>query len=216
LTVLAYLTVIGGNVLAIVQRNVKRMLAYSSIAHAGYALIGIVAAAKGEKSAGAAVLFYLSAYTFMTLGAFGVLTFLERKDGGRDAERFGAFAGVGYRFPALGAAMSLFMIALAGMPLTGGFVGKLYLFGAALRTGDVGLVIAGVLGSVISVYYYLRVIVAFYMRDVPDAGPLPEGTPSREIALGLALSVAGVLFLGLFPGRWIEWGLVAIKSLAAS
>ena len=213
LSLVAFLTIIIGNVLAVVQRNVKRMLAYSSISHAGYAMIGIVAAAKGEPTAGAAVLFYLSAYTFMTLGAFGVLTFLERQDGEREAERFGAFAGIGFRYPALGAAMALFMIALAGMPLTGGFVGKLYVFGAALRAGETGLVFAGVAGSVISVYYYLRVIVAFYMRDVPDPGPLPEGTRSALITVGVGLSVAGVLILGLFPGRWIELGRIAIQSL---
>jgi NADH-quinone oxidoreductase subunit N len=213
LTGLAYATILVGNVLAIVQRNIKRMLAYSSISHAGYALIGVVAAAKGEASAGAAVLFYLMAYTFMTLGAFGVLTYLERKDGGAEAERFGAFAGVGLRHPALGLAMSLFMIALAGMPPTGGFFGKLYIFGAALRAGETGLVLAGVIGSVISVYYYLRVIVAFYMRDVPDPGPLPTVTASRPLFLGLALSVAAVLYLGVLPGRWIELGKMAIQSL---
>lgn len=214
LTVLAFLTIIAGNVLAIVQRNIKRMLAYSSISHAGYAMIGVVAAAKGETSAGAAVLFYLLAYTFMTLGAFGVLTFLERKDGGSEAERFGAFAGVGFRHPALGIAMSLFMVALAGMPPTGGFFGKLYIFSAALRAGETGLVLAGILGSVISVYYYLRVIVAFYMRELPDPGPLPTATASRPLAIGLALSFAAVLYLGVFPGRWIELGRLAIQSLS--
>jgi NADH-quinone oxidoreductase subunit N len=213
LTALAYLTIIVGNVLAIVQRNIKRMLAYSSISHAGYALIGVVAAAKGEQSAGAALLFYLTAYTFMTLGAFGVLTYLERKDGGSEAERFGAFAGVGFRHPSLGLAMSLFMIALAGMPPTGGFFGKLYVFGAALKAGELGLVLAGVLGSVISVYYYLRVIVAFYMRELPDPGPLPTATASRPLAIGLAIAAIGVIYLGVFPGRWIELGKIAIQSL---
>ena len=213
LSLLAALTIIIGNLLAVVQSNVKRMLAYSSVAHAGYALIGVVAAAKGEPTAGAAVLFYLSAYTFMTLGAFGVLTFLERKDGGAESERFGAYAGMGFKYPALGAAMALFMIALAGMPLTGGFVGKLYVFSAALRAGDAWLVFVGIGGSVVSVYYYLRVIVAFYMRDVPDRGPLPQGSRSGTVAIGLTLSVVGVLMLGLFPGRWIELGRIAIASL---
>ena len=216
LTALAYLTIIGGNLLALVQQNIKRMLAYSSVSHAGYALIGIVAAAKGEQSAGAAVLFYLTAYTFMTLGAFGVLTFLERKDGGHEAERFGAYAGMGFKYPALGLAMALFMIALAGMPLTGGFVGKLYLFSASLKAGETGLVFAGIAGSVISVYYYLRVIVAFYMRDVPDPGPLPEANPSRQIVFGVGLAALGVLVLGLFPNLWIRFGEIAIRSLSVS
>lgn len=216
LTVLAYLTIIVGNVLAVVQRNVKRMLAYSSISHAGYAMIGVVAAAKGEASAGPAVLYYLLAYTFTTLGAFGVLTFLERKDSGAEAERFGAFAGVGFRHPALGVAMTLFMVALAGMPPTGGFFGKLYVFSAAMKAGEGGLVVAGIVGSIISVYYYLRVIVAFYMRDVPDPGPLPTATRSRGLTLGLVMASVAVLYLGVFPSRWIDLGKLAVRSLTGS
>ncbi len=216
LSALAYLTIIVGNVLAVVQRNVKRMLAYSSVSHAGYAMIGVVAAAKGEASAGAAVLFYLLAYTFTTLGAFAVLTFLERKEGGAEAERFGAFAGVGFRHPALGVAMTLFMIALAGMPPTGGFFGKLYVFSAALAAGERGLVIAGIIGSIISVYYYLRVIVAFYMRDVPDPGPLPTATRSRSLTLGLVVASFAVVYLGVFPNRWIDLGKLAVRSLTGS
>lgn len=216
LSMLAYLTIIVGNILAVVQRNVKRMLAYSSVSHAGYAMIGVVAAAKGEESAGAAVLFYLLAYTFTTLGAFGVLTFLERKESGAEAERFGAYAGVGFRHPALGVAMALFMVALAGMPPTGGFFGKLYIFSAALDAGERGLVAAGVVGSIISVYYYLRVIVAFYMRDVPDPGPLPTATRSRGLTAGLAVASLAVVYLGVFPGRWIDLGKLAMRSLTGS
>jgi NADH-quinone oxidoreductase subunit N len=213
LTLLATLTVVGGNVLALVQQNVKRMLAYSSISHAGYALIGIVAAARGEESAGVAVLFYLTAYTFMTLGAFGVLAFLERSDGGNEAERFGAFAGIGYKHPALGFAMAVFMIALGGLPPTAGFFGKLYLFSAAIRAGETPLALVGIFGSIISVYYYLRVIVAFYMRDVPEPGPLPSATRSTQLAIGLGLAVIAVLYIGVFPSQWIELGRTAIQSL---
>lgn len=210
---MAILTILVGNVLALVQQNVKRMLAYSSIAHAGYAMIGVVVAGRGNEAAGAAVLFYLAAYTFMTLGAFGVLTFLERKDGGLEAERFGAFAGIGYKHPAVGLAMTLFMVSLAGLPPTGGFFGKLYLFSAAVRSGELALALVGIAGSIISVYYYLRVIVAFYMRDVPDPGPTPTATRSTQLGVGLALSVAGVLFFGVFPSWWIELGKVAMRSL---
>lgn len=213
ISLIAYLTIIVGNLLAIVQRNVKRMLAYSSVSHAGYALIGVVALARGEETAGAAVLFYLTAYTFMTLGAFGVLAFLERKDGGAESERFGAFAGMGYKHPALGMAMSVFMIALAGMPPTGGFFGKLYIFSAAINAGELGLVFAGIAGSLISVYYYLRVIVSFYMVDVPDAGPLPSATRSKHLTAGLIIATAAVITLGIFPNQWIELGKLAIKSL---
>jgi NADH-quinone oxidoreductase subunit N len=213
LTGLAIVTILVGNVLALVQRSVKRMLAYSSVSHAGYAMIGMVAVAKGEQSAGSAILFYMAAYTFMTLGAFGVLTFLERKEGHADSERYGAFAGVGFKYPALGLAMTLFMIALAGMPLTGGFMGKLYLFSAALKADLYPLVWIGVLGSVISVYYYLRVVVSFYMRDVADPGPTAQGSPSPSIQYGLILASAGVLGLGLFPNSWLKFTQAVIESL---
>jgi NADH-quinone oxidoreductase subunit N len=213
---LAVLTILVGNALALVQQNVKRMLAYSSIAHAGYALIGVVVAGLGHETAGAGVIFYLTTYTFMTLGAFGVLTFLERRDGGLEAERFGAFAGVGYKHPALGAAMSLFMISLGGLPPTGGFFGKLYVFSAAIRAGQTGLALVGIFGSIISIYYYLRVVVAFYMKDVPDPGPTPQATPSTQLTIGLALSAAGVLYLGIYPSWWIEFGKRAMESLVPS
>jgi NADH-quinone oxidoreductase subunit N len=210
---LAVTTIVGGNILALVQQNVKRMLAYSSISHAGYILIGVVAAARGEDSAGEAVLFYLAAYTFMTLGAFGVLTFLERKDGGFEAERFGAYAGIGYKHPALGFAMVLFMIALGGIPPTAGFFGKLYIFSSAIRAGETPLAIVGIFGSVVSVYYYLRVVVAFYMRDVPDPGPVPTATRTAQLAIGLTIAVVAVLAIGIFPSQWIELGRTAIESL---
>lgn len=215
LSALAVLTILIGNVLALVQQNVKRMLAYSSVSHAGYALIGLVAAARGESGAGSAVLFYLTSYTFMTLGAFGVLTFLERQDGARDAERYGAFAGVGFKHPALGLAMTLFMVALAGLPPTGGFFGKLYLFSSALRAGDLTLVLVGVAGSILSVFYYLRVIVAFYMREVPEPGPTPTATPSPHLTLGLALSAVAVLLLGVFPGPWAAITRAAVQALGS-
>jgi NADH-quinone oxidoreductase subunit N len=205
--------VLGGNVLALVQNNIKRMLAYSSISHAGYILIGIVAAGRGEQSAGVGVLFYLTGYTFMTLGAFGVLSFLERKDGGIEAERFGAYAGVGYKHPALGVAMIIFMVGLAGIPPTAGFFGKLYLFSAAIRAGEAPLAIIGIIGSVISVYYYLRVLVAFYMRDVPDPGPVPTATRSIQLTIGVAVAAVMVLVIGVFPNTWIEMGRAAIQSL---
>jgi NADH-quinone oxidoreductase subunit N len=215
LSVLAVTTIIGGNILALVQQNVKRMLAYSSISHAGYLLIGVVAAARGEDKAGEAVLFYLAAYTFMTLGAFGVLTFLERRDGGFEAERFGAFAGMGFKHPALGFAMSLFMVALGGIPPTAGFFGKLFLFSAAIRAGETPLALVGIFGSLVSIYYYLRVIVAFYMRDVPDPGPVPTATRTLQLGIGLTITVAAVLYLGIFPGHWLELGKTAIESLGA-
>lgn len=213
LSALAVLTILVGNVLALVQQNVKRMLAYSSVSHAGYLLIGVVAAARGEDSAGSAIIFYLTSYTFMTLGAFGVLTFLERKEGGPESERYGAFAGIGFRHPALGMAMSLFMVALAGMPPTGGFFGKLYLFTAAIRAEETWLAVVGIAGSLISVYYYLRVIVAFYMREVPEPGPTPTATRSAQLTLGVALAAFFVLQLGLFPAPLLALTKSAMLSL---
>jgi NADH-quinone oxidoreductase subunit N len=210
---LAMVTIVVGNALALVQQSIKRMLAYSSVSHAGYALIGVVAAALGEPGAGKAVLFYLTAYTFMTLGAFGVLSFLERGDSRVESERFGAYAGIGYKHPALSAAMALFMIALAGLPPTGGFFGKLYVFSSAIRADQVSLALVGIFGSIVSVYYYLRVIVAFYMRDVPDPGPTPTATRSPDLTLGLVLSTAAVLLLGVAPGRWLVVTEAALKSL---
>ncbi|MEO1233560.1 MAG: NADH-quinone oxidoreductase subunit N [Myxococcota bacterium] len=213
---LAAVTIVVGNALALVQTSVKRMLAYSSISHAGYLLIGIVAAVKGEPTAAGGVFYYLSAYTFTTLGAFGVLTYLERAEGGAAPERFGAFAGLGFKYPRLGLAMIVFMVALAGMPPTGGFFGKLYVFSAALRAGDVGLALVGVAGSIVGVYYYLKVVVAFYMREQPDPGPLPEANPSRMLGLGLAAAVLATLLLGLVPSPWVRVGQSAGGALSAA
>jgi len=213
LSVVAVLTILVGNGLALVQSSIKRMLAYSSVSHAGYALIGVVAAAKGEPSASTAVLFYLSGYTFMTLGAFGVLTFLERRDGGAESERYGAYAGVGYRHPALALAMVLFMIALGGLPPTAGFFGKLYIFTSAIRAGELGLALVGILGSIVSIAYYLRVLVAFYMRETPDPGPTATATGTPQLTAGLVLASAGVLGLGVLPSTWLQITAAATAAL---
>ncbi|MBK8014179.1 MAG: NADH-quinone oxidoreductase subunit N [Deltaproteobacteria bacterium] len=213
LEALSISTILVGNALALTQRSIKRMLAYSSVAHSGYVFIGLTAVAEGEASAGAGILFYLAAYTAMTLGAFGVLAYLERREGGSEAERFGAYAGIGFRHPAASALMALFVVSLAGLPPTGGFFGKLFVFSAALRAGHTGLVLIGVLGSVIGVYYYLRVIVAFYMRDVPEPGPTPSATPSAELGFGLLIAAILVVVLGVVPGPLIELGRAAIASL---
>ncbi len=192
LAVLAALTMILGNCVAIVQDNVKRMLAYSSIAHGGYLLIGFVAA---SPEAYAAILFYLLVYVFMNLGAFAVIVALAQ--GGRDTERIDDFAGLATQRPGLAALMTLFMLALAGIPGTGGFVAKFLLFKAAVDQGVIALTILGVLTSVVSVYFYLRLPVAMYMRE-------PDGERrSRELASGeavvLAVCALAVLLLGFFP-----------------
>jgi NADH-quinone oxidoreductase subunit N len=204
LWVVAALTMTVGNVTAISQRSVKRMLAYSSIAHAGYALIGLVA---GTRAGGAALCLYLAVYTLMNLGAFAVLIALGRR--GEPCETLDDFAGVGFRQPLLGIAMSVFMLSLAGVPPTAGFAGKLALFGAAVDAGYVGLVVIGVLNSVVSVYYYLGVLVQMYMVE----GQRIVVAPSRRPALYATILVTMVLVLmvGIAPARLVE---VATEAFA--
>src|SRR5204862_6390288 len=163
----AILTMTVGNVTALLQTNLKRMLAYSSIAHAGYVLVALAA---GGAHGTSAALFYLAVYSFMNLGAFGILALLGRGQGERVL--VSDLAGLGFRHPLLGLAMTVFMISLGGIPPTAGFMGKVYVFGSALEAGLVPLVVIGVLNSVISVFYYLRITVAMYMSDEPAGGPV--------------------------------------------
>ncbi|MEP7028467.1 MAG: proton-conducting transporter membrane subunit, partial [Candidatus Eisenbacteria bacterium] len=177
LTVLCMLTMTVGNVVAILQSNLKRMLAYSSIAHAGYVLLGVIA---GGTAGAAAVLYYLAVYSIMNLGAFGIVSLLGR--GADERVRVQDLAGAGFKHPWLGVAMTVFMLGLAGIPPTAGFVGKLYLFSAALAKGHTALVIVAVLNSVAAVYYYLRPVVVMYMTQ-------PEGEP-LEVSSALPATLA--------------------------
>jgi len=188
--VLACLTILAGNLGALVQTQLKRMLAYSSIAHAGYLLLTLVALGTGG---GAALLFYLAAYGMMTLGAFVVLLVFERD--GR-AATYDDITGRGYRRPWLSLAMTVFMISLAGIPSTVGFVGKFQIFKSLVLGGHVGLVLVAVLGTLISVAYYLRVVVYLYMHGEGD--PHISAVPRAWSIVALALAV-GTLTLGLFP-----------------
>lgn len=185
-----------GNLAAIRQDNVKRMLAYSSIAHAGYLLIGVAAAGFGVPSSQAALLFYLAAYAATTLGAFAVVAWVgHRRD---ERLRVDDWAGLARKRPALALAMTLFLLSLAGVPPTGGFFAKFYLFRAAVvRPELVWLVVAAVLNSVVSVYYYLRVVVAMYFRD--RAGEDFESYPSLATGVVLVVLAAAVLVLGVWP-----------------
>src|SRR5882762_2119719 len=162
---LAVLSMTLGNVVAIAQQNLKRLLAYSSIAHVGYMLIGIVA---GGSLGNGAVLFYLLVYTFTTAGAFGVILLLER--GGEEAVGIDDTAGLATRHPLAALALALFLLSLVGIPPTAGFVGKFYLFGAAVRSGYIWLAVIGVLNSAVAAYYYLRLIVFMYILE-PDGAP---------------------------------------------
>ncbi len=208
LSVLAALTMTLGNLAAIRQENIKRMLAYSSIAHAGYLLIGVVAMGLGVADAKPAVLFYLVAYTFTTLGAFGVVAWI----GNRSDERLYVddWAGVGASRPAVALAMTIFLLSLGGVPPTGGFFAKFYLFRAAMETPQLyWLVVIGVLNSVVSVFYYLRVVVAMYFRDAARPFSPTDGASMRA---GLLLTALVVVLLGIFPGTFVEWaGSIALK-----
>jgi NADH-quinone oxidoreductase subunit N len=206
LAVLALVTMIVGNLGALAQSNLKRMLAYSSVAHAGYLLTALVAA---PALAGEAVLFYLVAYAAVNLGGFGALAALARD--GREPLSLSDVAGLAGRRPALAAALTVFLISLTGVPVSAGFVGKFYLFSAAVSGGWWTLAVVGVLMSVVSAYYYLRVVVAMYMREPVGEDAWAAVSPGAALALGLATAV--VLALGVYPGPVLAWARQAAQSL---
>jgi len=203
LAILAALTMILGNVVALTQTNLKRMLAYSSIAHAGYLLMGLAA---GTGAGLSAVLFYLLSYTFTNIGAFAVLTALAQ--GKSEDQTFPQYAGLARKHPWLAAAMAFFMFSLTGIPPTGGFIGKYYLFLAAVDANLGWLVMIGVLTSVISAFFYLRVIVDMTMRE-------PEReTPSSiypALVTTLAVTALGTLVLGIWPGPWLQMAQAGLR-----
>jgi len=200
LTGLAILTMVFGNLLALPQRSVKRMLAYSSIAHAGYLLVGVMASLlpAGRDRALAGLLFYLASYAASAIGAFAVVGAVERRSTGGeeavDAWDLSRFAGLAKRRPALAFAMAVFLLSLAGIPPTAGFVGKLFVFQAAVNGGLVALAVLAVLTSALGVYYYLRVVVYMYMR--PAEGET-EVLSAPATAVALVAAVAVVVLLGL-------------------
>ena len=204
--ILAVLTMTVGNMVAISQTNIKRMLAYSSIAHAGYLLVALVAANNMGVSG---TLFYLLAYIFMNIGAFAIVIVLSQK--GDVGININDYAGLGFKHPMLAIAMTLFMFSMAGVPPMAGFVGKFYIFSAAIKSGYVGLAIIGVINSVISVYYYLRITVIMYMKEpVRDFQPL---TISPLIVVAIAIAVVGTLHLGIFPSKVMEIAQRSILTL---
>ncbi len=188
---IAVLTMLLGNLIALRQKNVKRMLAYSSIAHAGYILVAILA----RESAG--LVFYLASYLFMNIGAFSALMALSKKD--KEYLELDDFSGIGFQYPWIGATFAVFLFSLAGFPPTAGFLAKFYVFSTAVRQGLVPLVIIGVLASLISVFYYLRVIVYMYMRQPEREIDIVMENPALFLVLFLCLY--GVLQLGIFPGN---------------
>jgi len=203
---LAALTMTVGNVVALAQSNLKRLLAYSSIAHVGYMLMGLVA---GGGPGPGAVLFYLLAYTFTTVGAFGAIALCARA--GEEAVEVSDYAGLARRHPVLAATLALFFLSLVGIPPLAGFVAKFYLFGAAVRAGYIWLTVIAVLNSAVAAYYYLRVIVYMYMRE-PDGDPVAVA-PSLAGGLALTLAIAGIVILGLMPAPFADLAQVAVAPL---
>ncbi|UCC45116.1 MAG: NADH-quinone oxidoreductase subunit N [Candidatus Zixiibacteriota bacterium] len=201
--VLAVLTMTVGNVLALRQSNVKRLLAYSSIAHAGYILVALVAGGPGGLSS---AIFYLMAYALFNLGGFAVVTLLETRSGCRSD--FSELAGLAKAHPYLSAVLALFMFALSGFPPTVGFFGKFYVFAAAVKSGFIWLTVIGVLNSFLSVYYYLRVVKTSYF-DQSEAAFLPVKF-SPAIVVVLIITAAGTLGMGFFPQRLLELSQSAI------
>jgi NADH-quinone oxidoreductase subunit N len=213
--VLAAATIVLGNVMAVIQNNLKRLLAYSSIAHAGYILIGF---ATGTLDGYGAVLFYLLVYVFTNLGAFAVLVALS--EAGHDCDSFDDLAGLARQRPGLAALLTIFALSLAGIPGTAGFVAKFVLFKAAVASGETVLAIIAVMGSLVSVYYYLRIPVVMYMSDPKTTSPRRESSTGELLVL--AVCVAMVLFLGFFPShapgvfggiRALEWARESVALL---
>jgi NADH-quinone oxidoreductase subunit N len=202
------LTMIYGNVAALTQDNVKRMLAYSSIAHAGYALMGLVAATPMGTWA---VLMYMLVYTFMNLGAFGLVVLLESK--GYAGQTIGDFAGLARRHPGAAAAMLIFMLALAGIPPTAGFMGKLYIFAAAVQAGYVKLVVIAVIMSAVSLFYYFRIVVEMYLRDPSEEAEAAEMLRDRWAETMIAVCVVVTLLIGVLPTPVVGWAQNGLQSL---
>jgi NADH-quinone oxidoreductase subunit N len=203
---IAAVTMTVGNVIAIAQSNLKRMLAYSSVAHVGYMLVGVVAG--GVPGAGA-VLYYLLAYTFTTAGAFGVILMLERAD--EEAVDVRDYAGLARRHPLLAATLALYLLSLVGIPPLAGFVGKFYLFGSAVRAGFLWLTVVAVLNSAIAAYYYLRVIVYMYMHEPDGAGA--RLAPTFAGSLALAIAATGIVLLGVAPAPFVDLAQAAVAPL---
>jgi NADH-quinone oxidoreductase subunit N len=191
LTLMAVLTMFAGNLAALRQRSVKRMLAYSSIAHSGYLLVAVIA---GD---GPSLVFYLVVYLFMNAGAFSVLADMSRK--GVEYTALDDFAGLGRRYPWLAACLSVFLLSLAGFPPTAGFLAKFYVFSGAVRQGHVALAVAAVLASLVSVAYYLKVIVVMYMKDEDSDVVIAAESPALYLVIFLCLF--GTVQLGLWPGN---------------
>jgi len=209
---LAIATMIFGNVAALLQKSIKRLLAYSSIAHAGYLLVGVTAMIREEKSGASAVLFYLFAYSLMTIGAFAVVSYLSRREA--DADDLEGYRGLAKRHPWLAAALAIYLFSMAGIPPLIGFAGKFALFAAAVQAHLVQLAVVGVLASALSVYYYIRVVYVMYMDEPGDivatASTERFDWPGR---LALILTSLAVIVLGILPQPIFNWAAQGAEML---
>ncbi len=203
---IAVATMTIGNIIALRQENIKRMLAYSSIAHAGYILIGAIA---NNENGHAGTLFYLLSYTFMNIGAFGVVALLAKPE--QEYVNISEYRGLAYRRPFAALAMAIFMFSLSGIPPTAGFLAKFYVFSGAVQAGYIWLVIFGVINSMISLYYYLGIVVAMFMQE-PEGEKKPV-TPLPAVVIALGIAVFATLNLGLFPGQWMDKFQALARSL---
>ncbi|MCP9441600.1 MAG: NADH-quinone oxidoreductase subunit N [Nitrospira sp.] len=210
-------TLVLGNSVALVQTNIKRMLAYSSIAHAGYAMIGVVASGRSPELAGhaigaASVLLYLAFYAFMTFGAFAVVAMLRKGD--VEGDEIEDFTGLAKRHPLAALLMLVFMVSLAGIPPTAGFIGKFYVFMSAVEAGLTWLAVIALVFAVVSAYYYLRVVMVMYMRE-PEAltATSPRLVLSPATSIVLACAIAGVVIFGLYPGPLVNLAVQAVQAL---
>lgn len=213
---LCVVTLILGNIVALVQTNVKRMLAYSSIAHAGYALIGVVAAGRlapaEAASAVSSVMLYIALYAFMTFGAFTIIAMLRK--GGLEGEEIEDFSGLAKRHPFAALLMMVFMISLAGIPPTAGFIGKFYVFMSAVQAGLTWLAVLALVFAAISAYFYLRLVMVMYMREPGEATALsPRFVSSPALSIALACAIAGVMFFGLYPDPIVNLATQAALTL---
>ena len=206
LSAISAVTMIAGTVIGVLQTNIKRMLAYSSIAHAGYLLLGIVAANSAGK---AAVLFYLLAYAVANLGALGIVALLATADHAHDELR--DFAGLWQTRPGLAGLMTIFLLSLGGFPPMAGFVAKWYIFAAAVQDGHYALTVIGVLSSVVSVFFYLRIVVMMYMTD--DAAAVVRPRISAPALAGLGFAVLATFYLGVLPTRVLDFALQSIQTI---
>jgi len=209
-------TLILGNIVALVQTNVKRMLAYSSIAHAGYALIGVVAAGRlapaEASSAVSSVMLYIALYAFMTFGAFTIIAMLRK--GGLEGDEIEDFSGLAKRHPFAALLMMVFMVSLAGIPPTAGFIGKFYVFMSAVQAGLTWLAVLALVFAAISAYFYLRLVMVMYMREPGAVTALsPRFVSSPALSIVLACAIAGVVFFGLYPDPIVNLATQAALTL---